>query len=1228
MKSFVHLHVHSQYSILDGQASIGTLVNKAHQDGMKALALTDHGTMFGIKEFWNSCRSGDFGNSDLPKDDWYKVKPILGCETYVAVRGIEKKSDKVDRSGYHLILLAKNKTGYHNLLKMISIASTDGFYYKPRIDKSILEKYREGIIVTSACLGGEVPQKIMAGDLEGAEETINWFKGVFGEDYYLELQRHPAESLKEREDVYENQVLVNKELLKLAEKTGVKLIAANDVHFTNEEDADAHDILICLNTGKNYDDSNRMRYTKQEWFKSTDEMYDLFADVPEALANTKEVADKVEYYELDSDPIMPEFPIPSEFGTWEGYQDKYVEDDLKKEFERYSKMGGFEKVLRVKFESDYLQHLVYEGAQKRYGEELPDKMERIDFELDTIKQMGFPGYFLIVQDFIQAARDMGVIVGPGRGSAAGSAVAYSIGITNVDPIKYDLLFERFLNPDRISMPDIDIDFDDDGRQQVLDWVTEKYGRDKVAHICTFGTMAAKLAIRDVARVLQLPLPEADRLAKMVPEAPKMTLKKAYKENPELEKEKSSSQQLVANTIRFAETLEGSVRQTGVHACGVLIGRDPLDEHIPLMPTKEENLYTTQYDGRYVEDIGLLKMDFLGLKTLSIIKECLANIKLSKGIDIDIDEIPMDDAEAYNLFSKGDTTAIFQFESPGMKKWLRLLKPNRFEDLVAMNALYRPGPMEYIPDYVERKHGKQFEYDHPMMEQYLKDTNGITVFQEQVMLQSRALGGFTRGESDTLRKAMGKKKFDLMAKLKVKFIDGCLKNEEFIEGFKPKDKLKEPKDLVEKIWKDWEAFAQYAFNKSHSVCYAYIAYQTGYLKAHYPAEFMAAVLSRNLTNMDKISIFMDECHHLGINVLSPDVNESFRKFTVNKNGEIRFGMSGVKSVGDGAVENIIKEREANGEFKDIYDFAERVNLQSVNKRNWEALAYAGGFDNISDCYRSQFFEPDKNSLTFIENLVRYGNLIQSEKDMAQQSLFGGANEIQVQKPKPEMIDEWPSVVKLEHERNYIGMFLTAHPLDDYKLEIESFCTRGVSFQDLESDLRPYKGRELTLAGMVTESFTGLTKRGDHFSSLTLTDYDGALKMFFYRNDYLNFNKYCNNGLFLMVKGRVQPRFRSNNGDENEQLEFKPNHFELLNEVRSTRVKSIKVDLPLSSIDEEFLSELAQQCQLNKGNTNLEFNIIDIEAKTSVNLFSRNTRINLTDEFIDYLHSKEGIKFKIN
>src|SRR5690554_3058090 len=983
---FTHLHVHSQYSILDGQASVAALVNKAAADGMTAVALTDHGNMLGIKEFFDLCRKKG-------------VKPIMGVEAYVAERSIADKSDKnLDRSGRHLILLAKNRTGYRNLLKLTSIASVEGFFYRPRIDKQLLEQYHEGLIVTSACLGGEVPQKIMKGDRDGAREAIRWYKGVFGEDYYLELQRHPSEDPRMREQVYDEQVKVNEHLLLLSKEMGVKVVAANDVHFADANNAEAHDIMICMNTGKDVDDESRMRYTQQEWFKTTKEMNQLFADVPEALRNTQEIVEKVEDYEINSDPIMPLFPIPDDFATYEEYQSQFSVEDLKKEYgeERYEKLGAdYNHLLRVKLEADYLKHLTYIGAKEKYGDPIPDEVkERIDFELETVKTMGFPGYFLIVQDFINAAREMDVLVGPGRGSAAGSAVAYCVGITSIDPIKFDLLFERFLNPDRISMPDVDIDFDDDGRQLVLKWVADKYGYDKVAHICTFGTMAAKSAIKDVGRVLKLPLSETDRISKRIPERPGTKLSNAYNEVLKMEQEKGSlegaityinkriSEARSANndklaskfeiyqifaeeiqkgrneengvllkTLELACDLEGSVRHTGVHACGVLIGRDPLDEHIPLMPAKGAELLVTQYEGTLVESIGLLKMDFLGLKTLSILKEALEAIRLSRGKAPDLDDISYEDEKTFQLFSKGETTAIFQFESAGMKKYLKVLQPNKFGDLVAMNALYRPGPMEYIPNYVARKHGREtIHYDHPLMESYLKETYGITVFQEQVMLLARALAGFTRGESDTLRKAMGKKDMRLMAELKEKFDSGCKSNPAFIEGCKQENKT--PDELINKIWKDWEAFASYAFNKSHSVCYANLAYQTAFLKAHYPAEFMAGVLSRNLNDISKISIFMDECRRMGIEVLGPDVNESFLKFTVNQQGALRFGMAAIKGVGEGVVNEIINERNKNGAFKDVYNFVERVSLQVISKKAMEALAGAGAFDDLGKWHSSE------------------------------------------------------------------------------------------------------------------------------------------------------------------------------------------------------------------------------------------------------------------------------------
>lgn len=1210
---FVHLHVHSQYSILDGAAKTADIANKAKEDGMSAVALTDHGSMFGAKEFHVACKKAG-------------VKPIIGVEAYVAVRGHLRKDDKTDASGQHLVLLAKNKTGYRNLLKMTSIAHTDGFYYKPRIDKEILEKYHEGVIATSACLGGEVAQHIMNGNFDKAEATILWFKNLFGDDYYLEIMRHPNEDPRLRKEVWENQVKVNKVLLDFGKKLGVKVIATNDVHFTNETDGEAHDLLVCLSTGRNYDDETRMRYTKQEWFKTTAEMSWVFADIPEVLENTIEIADKVEEYELNSTPIMPPFEIPDNFGKIDDYKAKFTEQDLITEFSKsaYERIGGYDKVLQIKFEADYLKNITYKGAYERYGDDFKDTVkERIDFELDTIKTMGFPGYFLIVQDFINWAKNNGVLVGPGRGSAAGSAVAYCVKITNVDPIKHDLLFERFLNPDRVSMPDVDIDFDDDGRQRVLDWVTKKYGNDKVAHICTFGSMATKSSIKDVARVLKLDLSEANRLAKLVPEAPKMSFKKAYKESAELKKEREEGDDLVVKTLSNAEKLEGSVRQTGVHACGVLISRDPLHDHLPVMPTKDEDLLTTQYDGRFVEDIGLLKMDFLGLKTLSIIKEALDNIKLSKGIDINIDEISFEDEATYQLFAKGETTAIFQFESPGMKKHLQNLKPDRIEDLVAMNALYRPGPMEHIPVFIARKHGREeVAYDHPLMEPFLKDTYGITVYQEQVMLQSRALGGFTRGQSDTLRKAMGKKKFDLMAELKVKFQEGCKANEKFVSQAKENDK--DIDKLIDKIWKDWEAFAAYAFNKSHSVCYAYIAYQTGYLKAHFPAEFMAANLSRNLSNITEVTKLMEECRRMGLKVFGPDVNLSYKKFTVDKNGDIRFGMAAIKNVGEGAVENIIEEREKNGPYKDIYDFVERVDLRSVNRKTLEALAQAGGFDSFSEIKcRSQFFEENEHGETFIEAIGKYGNLYKNDVATNTNTLFGAmTDEVAITKPAILNAEPWGNLEQLNREKELVGIYLSAHPLDEFKIEISNFCNTTVG--EL-SDLEKLENKEVALGGIVTAVRSGITKNNKPFGGFTIEDYSGTYEAMFFGKDYVDFKNYCTVGYSLFVKGRVQRRTW---GKEKEKpLEFKISAVEMLGELRNKMLKSISLKIAVTNITEEIITELYQKIDENKGKTVLKFLVFDPDKKIWVQMFSRSHKVALTNAFIDYLDNHPLIDYKL-
>ena len=1251
---FTHFHVHSQYSILDGAASIPNLVNKAIADGMTAISLTDHGNMFGIKLFYDTCKKKG-------------IKPILGCEAYVARVSRFNKEKPIDRSGEHLILLAKNLTGYQNLVKLTSAAYVDGYYYRPRIDKELLKQYHEGLIVSSACLGGEIDQKIMAGDLAGAEAAALWYKDLFGEDYYLEVMRHPAEDPKQRAEVYDNQERCIKEKVKMAKKLGIKLLATNDVHFLNAEDAEAHDLLICLNTRKDIDDPNRMRYTRQEWFKTTEEMIALFPDLPEAIENTQEVADKVEVYQLDSDPLMPVFPIPPELGTEEEYRQKFTPEDLFNEFTRdekgnvvmneeeaqkkIKKLGGTDRLYRIKLEADYLKELTLKGVVRRYGEHpAPEIMERINFELHIMKTMGFPGYFLIVQDFIQAARDMGVIVGPGRGSAAGSAVAYCLGITNIDPIKYDLLFERFLNPDRISLPDIDVDFDDAGREQVLEWVAQKYGTDKVAHIVTFGSMAAKMAIKDVARVLKLDLSEANRLAKMVPETPKITLQKAYKENPELEAEKHSTNPLIAKTIQFAETLEGSVRQTGIHACGILISRDPLTDHIPIMPTEGESLMTTQYDGHFVEPIGLIKMDFLGLRTLSIIKTCLENIKKSKHLTLNADEIPLDDTETFQLFARGETTGLFQFESPGMKKHLRALQPNRFEDLVAMNALYRPGPMEYIPSFIRRKHGEEpIEYDHPMMEPFLKDTYGVTVYQEQVMLQSRALGLFTRGQSDTLRKAMGKKQLETMAQLKGKFMEGCKNNPEFVKG--AQEKGKDVEELVNKIWSDWEAFASYAFNKSHSVCYAYIAYQTGYLKAHYPAEFMAANLSNNLSDITKVTVFMDECKRMGLSVLAPDVNESYNDFTVNTHGQIRFGMAAIKGVGEAAVETIIKEREKNGAYKNVYDFFERIDYRAVNKKTLENLITAGGLDSFG-YHRAQYLRElnpgSSSSATVLDTLINYGQRKQQDAMSMQASLFGDLEGFDVVKPPIADCEPWHDYEKSKKEKDLIGIYLTSHPLDPYKLEMQFLCT---PLEELNNGLESFKNREITIAGIVTSKREGKTKNGKDFGILTLEDFSGTHELAFFGKDYANFHQYFLLETAVYVKGKVGDKW-----GKKDELAFNIQNMGLLDTIAENAIRSITVQVNITSLTPEIIEEMSHLFVTNEGGKQaktksnaakqpknapedfddteekqkeipLYFTLYDYQGN-HVNMFSRTCKAVKSRELYTYFENNETVRMKIN
>ena len=1161
MKPFTHLHVHTQYSILDGATKISKLMAKARADGMTAVAITDHGNMFGVKEFFNEARKA-------------KIKPIIGCEAYMARKSRFDKDDREDRAGAHLLLLAKNKTGYHNLVRLVSLSWIEGHYYKPRIDREILEKYREGIIVASACLGGEVPQAIMDGDEALAEETVLWYRRVFGEDYYLELMRHPTGDPEVDRETYDRQQMVNKKLMELGRKHGIKLIATNDVHFLEAEDAEAHDRLICLNTGTELDDPGRLRYTKQEYFKTREEMYQLFADVEEALQNTMEVADKVEEYDLNRDPILPAFPLP------EGFDD----------------------------EDEYLRHLTYEGARERYGEITDEIRERIDFELGVIKRMGFPGYFLIVQDFLRAAREMGVSVGPGRGSAAGSVVAYCSLITDIDPLKYDLLFERFLNPDRISMPDIDIDFDEDGRDQVLQWVVEKYGRNRVAHIITFGTMAAKMAIRDVARVQKLPLADADRLAKLVPDRQGVSLKEAYREVKELAEARNSENELVSQTLKYAETLEGSVRHTGLHACGVIIGRDDLIEHIPLCISKDSNLLVTQYDGDYVESVGMLKMDFLGLKTLSIIKDTLDNIQLSTGKNLVIEEIPLDDEKTFELYSRGETTGLFQFESEGMKKNLRDLKPNRFEDLIAMNALYRPGPMEYIPSFINRKHGvEKIHYELPVMEKYLQATYGITVYQEQVMQLSRVLAGFTGGEADELRKAMGKKKKDVMDRMKEKFIRGCLNNHY-------------EQETVEKIWRDWEAFAQYAFNKSHSTCYAMVSYRTAYLKAHYPAEFMAAVLSRNVSDIKKITIFMDETRRMGIQVLGPDVNESHIRFIVNKEGNIRFGLGAIKGMGEGAARAIIEEREANGPYRDIFDFVERVKLTVVNRKNLEVLAASGAFDCFKGISRGQYFADDGRGSNFIESLLRYGSIFQNDTLASQPSLFGAASAPETVRPELPAGEDWSKLEKLSRERELIGIYLTAHPLDDYRLEIRHFC--NCTLAEL-SDLEALKGKEVSVAGVVTAVKKGTTRNGKPWGQFTLQDYTNTYRFRMFNHDYVDNSKYFVEDYFLMVKGKVQPNpYREN------ELEFRIRHIDLLTKVREEYIERFTLRIPLDCLNAELLEEIRAVLGRKKGKTQLRFCVYDPAEKMLVEMFSRNRNIMITDELLKFLDQHPEIEYLVN
>ena len=1265
MKPFIHLHVHTQYSLLDGQAPIDSLIDKAYNDGMRAIAVTDHGNMFGIKEFFNKVNKKNgkvqgaikdlqkelktletaepSAENSLRKEELSKqlneakgnlFKPIIGCECYCARNHRHKRETKEDRSGWHLIVLAKNMQGYKNLIKIVSLSWTDGFYGRPRIDKELLEQHHEGLIVCSACLGGEIPQKIMKGSIQEAEEAILWFKNLMGDDYYLEMQRHETHRPDADQTVYEHQVEVNKVLVELAHKHNIKLIATNDVHFVNEEDADAHDRLICLSTGKDLNDPNRMRYTKQEWLKTTAEMNQIFSDIPEALSNTLEIADKVEFYSIDSGPIMPTFNIPTDFGTEEEYRKKFTEKNIFDEFTqdengnvvlsqadaeaKIKKLGGYDKLYRIKLEADYLAKITYEGAKERYGEPLSEEVaERLQFELHIMKTMGFPGYFLIVQDFIRAAREeLGVSVWPGRGSAAGSAVAYCLGITKIDPIKYDLLFERFLNPDRISLPDIDTDFDDDGRGEVLRWVTEKYGAERVAHIITYGTMATKSAIKDVARVEKLPLAESNRLAKLVPDKipdmKKFKLKDAIEYVPELKEAATGRDPLMRDTLKYAQMLEGNVRNTGVHACGVIIGRYDISDVVPVSTAKDkdtgEEMLVTQYEGSVIEETGLIKMDFLGLKTLSIIKDAIENIRLTTGHELDIDNISLEDPATYQLYCDGKTTGTFQFESAGMQKYLKELQPSKFEDLIAMNALYRPGPMDYIPSFIARKHGKEeIKYDIPVMERYLKDTYGITVYQEQVMLLSRLLANFTRGESDALRKAMGKKLIEKMNHLKSKFIAGGEAN-----GYQ--------EATLNKIWADWEKFASYAFNKSHATCYSWVAYQTAYLKANYPSEYMAAVLSRNLSNISDITKFMDECKAMHIQVLGPDVNESILKFSVDKEKNIRFGLGAIKGVGESAVQNIIEERERNGKYKDIFDFVERVNLSSCNKKNIESLALAGALDNFG-IQRESFFVDNGKGETFLDIFVRYGNKYQMDKANTVNSLFGDDCFVAISKPEIPQAERWSDLERLNKEKELVGIYLSAHPLDEFKIILDYVCnTRMIEFNNKEALL----DREILAGGIVSGFREGTTKTGNPYGILKIEDYSGSAEIPLFGPNYLDYAKYGRNGMYLLINAKVVQRNRNQTNFYDIQI----NSIKLLQDEMNNLIENICISVPIHDLDETNINELSTLIKSNPGQTLLYFKVVDGTHNISLNLFSSNVRLKVTSSLIDYLKENGSFDFKIN
>ena len=1233
--NFVHLHVHSHYSTLDGMSKVPEIVDKCIRCGMPAVALTDHGNMFGIKELLDYCKKVN--------KDGVKIKPIVGTEAYCARRSRHSRNTdqatwpdgkqyQIDKSGWHLILLAKNEHGYHNLCKIVSAGFFDDAYYsRPRIDKELLEQYHEDLICLSACLGGELSQKVLHGDLAGAEETVKWFKNLFGDDYYIELQRHQTDKPGGNQETYQHQLLVNPVLVDLARKYDVKIVCTNDSHFLNEENADAHERLICISTGKKMADTDRgMQYTKQEWLKTPEEMAAIFADLPEALANTLEIADKVEIYDIDKQPIMPKFPIPESFGTEEQF-------------------GS-----RLKLESAYLEYLTYQGAKERYGDELTEEQqERIRFELDTIINMGFPGYFLIVMDFIRAAREeLDVSVGPGRGSAAGSVVAYCLHITDLDPFKYDLLFERFLNPDRISLPDIDTDFEDSGRQKVLDWVSQKYGATHVAHIITYGKMAAKSAIADVARVEDVPIPVSNELKSYIPERdfpdsvkdekgkkPKVNLRNCYKYVDQLREIYQGDDIRLHNTLEYAAQLEDTNRQVGVHACGVIIGADDLTEFAPLASAFDaktgKRVLVTEYDGHVIESVGLIKMDFLGLITLSIIKECARLVKQNRNIVIDIDHIPLDDAETYKLFQQGRTIAVFQFESAGMRKYLKELKPTVIGDLIAMNALYRPGPMDYIPQFIRRKQGLEpVTYDIPVMEKYLKDTYGVTVYQEQVMLLSRLLANFTRGESDKLRKAMGKKQMATLQELKGKFMAGGQAN-----GHDQK--------VLDKIWADWEKFASYAFNKSHAACYSWLAYQTAYLKAHYLPEFMAANLTIFKDEIKEITKLLDECKVSHIKVLEPDVNESGLNFTVNPAGDIRFGLGGIKGVGEGAVMAILDERERNGKFKSLYDFLERVNLQACNRKTVESLALSGAFDCFDGFYREQVMTTNSRAENVLDSLIRYGQLYQQSKANDQFTLFGDMSDsIDIAKPEIPNPERMNVIERLNIEKSYIGIYLSAHPLDDYAFEVRELCNidaasmtrfdgwrapdarKATDEQTNPSKwIQEHERQKLYLGGIITAAEERTSQKGNIYGRYTIEDYSGSYQFALFGKAYKSFAHMLHPDAYACIVGQIQPRnwglsYYKEVPMEEREYEFVVSDVQALTDMQATRMEQLTIHLPLDRLDAGLIAELQEQTTAASGDLSLHLRVSDSIKRNVVTFTSRNTRVRITPEFYEWLRAKQA------